>query len=155
VHSPLRLQHSHRLLLLAGAAPPLPLPAQVPLRAECHRAILGGKTKKYTRRHCTYSLPGLRAALPIALSQSLSDVPDESRGATDLPVSPLLKMRRWFRISWQYVAEYKKGSECAEIVRAMAALRSKRHRDTSVRHAVPVEAAMELGSRSVGGVAAS
>jgi hypothetical protein len=105
-----------------------------------------GKTKKYTRRHCTYSLPGLRSALPVALSQSLSDLPDESRGAKDLPVSPLLKMRRWFRIAWQYLGEYRKGSECADIVRAMAQLRSKRHRDTSVRRAVPVEAAMEAAA---------
>jgi hypothetical protein len=61
-------------------------------------------------------------------------------------LSPLLKMRRWFRISWQHVAEYRKGSKCAEIVRVMAGLRSKRHRDTSVRRAVPVEAAMEQNS---------
>ena len=53
---------------------------------------------------------------------------------------------RWFRISWQYVGEYRKGSECAEIVRAMADLRSKRHRDMGVRRAVPVEAAMEAAA---------
>jgi hypothetical protein len=52
-------------------------------------------------------------------------------------------MRRWFRISWQYAVEYQKGSECAEVVRSLAAQRSKRHRDTSVRRARQAEAAME------------
>jgi hypothetical protein len=102
-----------------------------------------GATKKYLRRHCSYSLPGLRAMLPVALSQSLEDLPQESRSSADLPVSPLLKMRRWFRISWQYAAEYRKGSACAEVVSALAAQRSKRHRDTSVRRARQAEAAME------------
>ena len=102
-----------------------------------------GATKKYLRRHCSYSLPGLRATLSIALSQSLEDLPESSCSSVDLPVSPLLKMRRWFRISWQYAAEYRKGSECAAVVCALAACRSKRHRDMSVRRARPVEAAME------------
>ena len=102
-----------------------------------------GATKKYARRHCSYSLPGLRAILSVALSQSLSELPEESRSAEDLPVSPLLKIRRWFRISWQYAAEYRKGSECAEIVKSLAAQRSKRHRDTSDRRSRQAEAAME------------
>ena len=102
-----------------------------------------GATKKYLRRHCSYSLPGLRAGLQVALSQSLDDLPEGSRSSEDLPVSPLLKIRRWFRISWQYAAEYRKGSECAEVVRSLAAQRSKRHRDTSVRRARQAEAAME------------
>ena len=102
-----------------------------------------GAAKKYLRRHCSYSLPGLRAVLPVALSQSLEDLPADIRSSADLPVSPLLKIRRWFRISWQYAAEYRKGSDCAEVVSAMAAHRSKRHRDTSVRRARQAEAAME------------
>ena len=102
-----------------------------------------GATKKYLRRHCSYSLPGLRAGLQVALSQSLDDLPEGSRSSEELPVSPLLKIRRWFRISWQYAAEYGKGSGCAEVVRSLAAQRSKRHRDTSVRRARQAEAAME------------
>ena len=102
-----------------------------------------GATKKYSRRHCSYSLPGLRAILPVALSQSLCELPEESCGAVDLPVSPLLKMRRWFRISWQYAAEYRKGRDCAEVVSSLAAQRSKRHRDTSDRRSRQAEAAME------------
>ena len=103
----------------------------------------GGATKKYLRRHCSYSLPGLRATLPVALSQSLDELSEGICGSVYLPVSPLLKMRRWFRISWQHVIEYRKGRECSAIVKAMAQYRSKRHRDTSVRRARPVEAAME------------
>ena len=110
-----------------------------------------GSAKKWLRRHCSYSLPGLRANLPIALSQSLEDLSVESRESVDLPVSPLLKMRRWFRISWQYAGEYRKGSECAEVVRALAAMRSKRHRDTSVRRARQAEAAMEAAAMAEGG----
>jgi len=102
-----------------------------------------GATKKYLRRHCSYSLPGLRTGLQVALSQSLDDLPEGCRSSEDLPVSPLLKIRRWFRISWQYAAEYQKGSGCAEVVRSLAAQRSKRHRDTSVRRARQAEAAME------------
>jgi hypothetical protein len=102
-----------------------------------------GATKKYLRRHCAYSLPGLRAGLQVALSQSLDDLLEGCRSSEDLPVSPLLKIRRWFRIAWQYAAEYRKGSECAEVVRSLAAQRSKRHRDTSVRRARQAEAAME------------
>ena len=49
-----------------------------------------GATKKYLRRHCTYSLPGLRAGLQVALSQSLDDLPEGCRSSEDLPVSPLL-----------------------------------------------------------------
>ena len=79
----------------------------------------------------------------IALSQSLEDVPVADRSKPDLPVSPLLKMRRWFRISWQYAAEYRLGTECAAVVQAVAKLRSSRHRDTSVRRCRQAEAAME------------
>ena len=57
-----------------------------------------------------------------------------------------MKIRRWFRISWQYAAEYRKGSECAVVVSALAAQRSKRHRDTSVRRARQAEAAMEYAA---------
>ena len=105
-----------------------------------------GACKKWLRRHCSYSLPGLRVSIRVALSQSVDDLPDDRRQEDDLPVSPLLKMRRWFRISWQYAAQYRKGSACAEIVRAMAALRSKRHRDMGVGRARPVEGAMEAAA---------
>ena len=92
----------------------------------------------------TKMAPTTKTYLPqVALSQSLDDLPDGSRSCEDLPVSPLLKIRRWFRISWQYAAEYGKGSGCAEVVRSLAAQRSKRHRDTSVRRARQAEAAME------------
>jgi hypothetical protein len=36
--------------------------------------------------------------------------------------------------SGEYVREYSKGAKCAEVVKAVAALRSSRHRDMSVRY---------------------
>lgn len=81
--------------------------------------------------------------LPLALSQSLADLPKADHGRVDLPVSPLLKMRRWFRVSWQYVSEYRKGTACDAVVQAVAQQRSPSHRDMSARRARPAEAAME------------
>jgi len=103
-----------------------------------------GATKDYLRKHCTYSLPGLRSALPIALSQALDELPADMRDGTDceLPVSPIFKQRRWARISWQYMAEYRKRLDCNEAVRAVAAQRSSRHRDMNDARARPAEAAM-------------
>ena len=34
-----------------------------------------GAAKKYARRHCSYTLVGLRACVPIALSQTLAEEP--------------------------------------------------------------------------------
>ena len=53
-----------------------------------------GATKEYLRKHCTYSVPGLRALLPIALSQSMDEVPEDMRDDRELPVSPIFKQRR-------------------------------------------------------------
>ena len=81
--------------------------------------------------------------MPIALSQTLEEVPEELREAQHvwLPVSPIFKQRRWARISRQYMAEYRKGVRGNAVVRAVAAQRSKRHKDmTCVRR---VEAVME------------
>ena len=55
----------------------------------------------------------------------------------------LLTRRRWARISWQYMAEYRKGESGDAVVRAVAAQRSKRHRDTSDSRSRRVEATME------------
>ena len=68
------------------------------------------------------------------------------QGDAALPVSPLLKMRRWFRISWQYAAEYRKGVSGNAVVRAVAAQRSQRHRDTSDPRMRQGEAAMEAAA---------
>lgn len=64
----------------------------------------------------------------------------------ELPVSPLFKQRRWARISWQYVIEYRKGETGSAVVRASAAQRSTRHRDTSDGRARQAEAAMEVAA---------
>jgi hypothetical protein len=108
-----------------------------------------GAAKKYARRHCTYSLAALRTIVPIALSQSLDEIPEELRSdpapARELPVSPVRKQRRWARISLQYAAEYSKlpRSEADAVMSAVNAQRSARHRDTNDPRARAVEAAME------------
>lgn len=63
-----------------------------------------------------------------------------------LPVTPLFKQRRWARISWRYAAEYRKGERGNAVVRAVASMCSKRHRDTSDPRARQAEAAMEAAS---------
>jgi transposase len=102
-----------------------------------------GAGKKYARRHCSYSLVGLREVVPIALSQTREELPEELRSRDDLPVSPIFKQRRWWRISWQFAAEYRKGARAAEAVRAVAEQRTKRHRDTNDGRSRQAEAAME------------
>ena len=102
-----------------------------------------GAAKQYSRSHCSYSLSGLRSVIPIALSQSLDEVPEALRGSDELPVSTLLKQRRHARISEQYGVEYLKGAECCEAVRLVAGQRSSRHRDTGDRRSRRAEAAME------------
>ena len=65
----------------------------------------------------------------------------ELRNELDLPVSPLLKMRRWARISRMYRAQYRLGANGHEAVRVVKA--QKRHRDTSDTRSRQQEAAME------------
>ena len=84
---------------------------------------------------------GLRSVVPIALSQSLDELPDELRESADLPVSPLLKQRRWARISWRYVREYRKGASGDAVLQAVKA--QSRHRDSNDRRSRQAEAAME------------
>ena len=105
-----------------------------------------GAAKKYARRHCSYSLSGLRTIVPIALSQSLDELPEELRNKPDLPVSPLFKQRRWARISWQYCIEYRKGESGDAVFKAVMAQRSKRHRDTSDARSRQAEARMEAAA---------
>ena len=64
-----------------------------------------GAAKAYTRKHCLYTLPGLRETVPLALSQYLADVSDG--GA---PVASVYLQRRWARISRQFMREYRKGA---------------------------------------------
>ena len=105
-----------------------------------------GAVKKYCRRHCGYSLPALIKCLPIALSQTLEELPEELRDDPNLPVAPLFKQRRWARVSWQYFIEYAKGTAADKVVTAVAALRTKRHRDTSDPRLRQAEAAMEAAA---------
>ena len=65
------------------------------------------------------------------------------------PVSPLFKMRRWARVSWRYMAEYRKGASGNAVVRAVAEQSSKRHRDTSDPRARQAEADMEAAAFDV------
>ena len=100
-----------------------------------------GAGKKYARRHCGYTLSALRVCVPIALSQTREELPEELHDHVLLPVSPLFKQRRWARVSWRYAAEYRKGEFGHAVVQAVAAQSSSRHRDTSrMRQS---EAAME------------
>mmetsp|Transcript_25699 Transcript_25699/g.78107 ORF Transcript_25699/g.78107 Transcript_25699/m.78107 type:complete len:223 (-) Transcript_25699:35-703(-) len=103
-----------------------------------------GAAKRFARANCDYSLVGLRQTMKLALSQRVSEIPEDMRGSTDLPVAPLLLQRRHARISWQYWAEYAKGPRCANVVKAVAEKRSARHRDTSDRRSRQAEAAMEV-----------
>ena len=100
-----------------------------------------GAAKEYTRKHCLYTLPGLRETVPMALSQELSDVP-----ADGVPVASVFKQRRWARISRQYMREYLKGADACEAVKRVAKKRSSRHRDPNDRRSGRVEA--EIAARS-------
>ena len=84
---------------------------------------------------------GLRAVVKIALSQSFYELPDELRASADLPVSSLLKQRRWARISWRYASEYRKGTSGHAVLQAVQA--QSRHRDSNDRRSRQVEAALE------------
>lgn len=95
--------------------------------------------KHYARSHCLYTLAGLRETVPLALSQDLSDVPPHLQHRDDLPVSPVFKQRRWFRISWQYGEEYRKGSD---VVEATKNVKSLRHHDTGDKRMRKREAAV-------------
>ena len=44
-----------------------------------------GAANKYARNHCSYTLAGLRAIIPLALSQSLDEIPEEMRGDPSCP----------------------------------------------------------------------
>ena len=83
--------------------------------------------KHYVRSNCLYTLAGLRETIPLGLSQDLSDVPVSMQDRTDLPVAPVLKQRRWARISWRYADKYRNGADACE---ATEAVKSKRHHDT-------------------------
>jgi hypothetical protein len=108
-----------------------------------------GAAKKYARRHCGYSPAALRKIVPIALSQSLDEIPEDIQSdpalMRELPVSPIRKQRRWARISLQYAEEYSKlprsGSDA--VMCAVNAKRSARHRDTNDPGVRALEAAME------------
>jgi len=95
--------------------------------------------KQYARSNCLYTLAGLRETIPLALSQDLSDVPVSMRDRTDLPVAPVLKQRRWARVSWQYAHEYEVGADACG---ATETLKSKRHHDTGDARMRKREAAM-------------
>jgi hypothetical protein len=108
-----------------------------------------GAAKKYARKHCSYSLAALRAIIPIALSQSLDEIPEELRSdpilMRELQVSPIRKQRRWARISLQYAEEFSKvpRSEADAVTIAVNEKRSARHRDTNDPRVRQLEAAME------------
>ena len=86
------------------------------------------------------------SCVPIALSQTLDELPEELRSDPRLPVAPLFKQRRWARISWRYAVEYRKGERGNAVVRAVAAQSSTRHRDTNDPRARQAEAAMEAAA---------
>ena len=66
-----------------------------------------------------------------------------------MPVAPLFLQRRWARISRQYMLQYLKGDDACAAIKAVAAMRSKRHRDTSDSRLRRVEAKMaELAEES-------
>ena len=97
-----------------------------------------------------HTLSQVCANLRIALSQSLADLPVGMSSRADLPVSPLLKMRRWFRVSWQYAAEYRKGVACSDAVKSVSGMRFRYHRDLSQNsRARQAEAVMEQAALGV------
>ena len=96
-----------------------------------------GAAKAYMRKHCLYTLPGLRETVPLALSQDLADVSDGSA-----PVASVYLQRRWARISRQFMREYRKGANACEAIAQVAAKRSSRHRDPNDRRSQRVEAAL-------------
>ena len=69
--------------------------------------------------------------MKIALSQSLDELPEELQASADLPVSSVLKQRRWARISWRYAREYRKGTSGHAVLQAVKT--QSRHRDSPGR----------------------
>ena len=54
----------------------------------------------------------------------------------DLPVADILMQRKWARISRQYMAEYRKGADASEAMKAVALQRNtNRRRDVGNRNA--------------------
>ena len=119
--------------------PHLFLPPQIALRIKLDRTLYWAAAKCYARANCLYTLAGLRETIPIALSESLTDVPVAMQDRTDLPVASVLKQRRWARISWQYFYEYSLGADATD---ATKAVKSKRHHDTGDARMRKKEAAM-------------
>lgn len=82
-----------------------------------------------------YTLPGLRETVPIALGQAISDLPAHMAHQADLPVADILMQRRWTRVSRQYMAEYRKGADACDAMKAVAKQRNtNRHRDVGNRN---------------------
>ena len=112
-----------------------------------------GASKDYARKHCLYTLPGLRETVPISLSQNTSSLPAHLRGGPDLPVAPLFLQLRWARISRAFMAEYRKGVDACDAIKAVKGQRgSKRHRDPNDSRSKNVEAAaaaLAMGSDNV------
>ena len=105
-----------------------------------------GASKRYCRKHCGYTLVALRATVPIALSQSLDELPADLRGSPGLPACPIYQQRRHARISWRYFVEYLKGVGCCEAIKIVAQKATKRHRDMNDRRAQQAEAAAEAAA---------
>ena len=104
-----------------------------------------GASKAYCRKHCLYTLPGLRETVPLSLSQDIWEIPasmidEHGQVPDDMPVAPLLLQRRWARISRRYMDEYRKGADGSDAIRAVKAQR--RHRDPNDDRSRAVEAAM-------------
>ena len=54
---------------------------------------------------------------------------------SDLPVADIQMQRRWARISRQYMAEYRKGADACDALKAVAKQRNtNRHRDVGNRN---------------------
>ena len=108
---------------------------------------LWGASKAYTRRHCLYTLPGLRETVPTSLTQDLSKLPLHLANQSDLPVAPLFLQRRWARISRQFMAAYRREANGADAIKSVKSQRtSKRHRDPNDKRSKQVEAQMACTS---------
>ena len=108
-----------------------------------------GASKAYTRKHCLYTLAGLRETVPLSLSQDRSDLPTYLADDEELPVAPIYLQRRWARISRQFMAEYRKGADGSDAIKAVKAQRSTRHRDPNDARSKQVESAMAALSNNM------